>query len=164
MAGTVRIVLGDGVADGVESAVMAGLLDAAANYGIEGAGGSGAASAPAIAIGAVPIPASATASGRAGNMLVNIVNRFIFPVVDIDDGAWMASAGTDLRAMLDETVPDDNDYIYTTSSQATCEVKLLPGTDTRPHNDYTVSYRVRGSLVVRLKCGTTRGNCANVTS
>lgn len=76
------------------------------------------------------------------------------PDSDISAGTWTASTGTDLYAMLDETVASDADYI-TASSAGTCEVKL--SAITAPPAGWQTKIRVRnlGDNTVKLMCGAT---------
>lgn len=79
------------------------------------------------------------------------------PVSDVTAGTWTASTGSDLYAMLDETVASDADYIVTTGA-STCEVALGSLSDPGVSTGHKVRYRLSsntGGITVRLRQGTT---------
>ncbi len=79
------------------------------------------------------------------------------PVSDVTAGTWTASTGSDLYAMLDETVASDADYIVTTAA-STCEVALGSVSDPASSGGHVVRYRISantGGITVRLRQGTT---------
>jgi hypothetical protein len=79
------------------------------------------------------------------------------PTSDTTAGAWYPSAGSALWPMLDETPPDDADYIGTTSI-STCEVQLRE-TIHPAGTTQTLAYRASSStgngITVTLKQGVT---------
>jgi len=83
--------------------------------------------------------------------------QFSRPSADVSAGAWTASTGSDLYAMLDEAAADDADYI-TTASGSVCEVALAPLGDPAGNVGHIVRYRLSasaGGITVRLRQGTT---------
>lgn len=79
---------------------------------------------------------------------------------DISAGSWTPSTGSDLYAMLDETIPpNDTDYISVPSGSSTAEVKLTTGSDPSSSIGHTIRYRAKnngsGSLTVYLYQGAT---------
>jgi len=83
--------------------------------------------------------------------------QYALPISDVSAGTWTASTGSDLFAMLDETVADDGDYITTTSA-STCEVALGSLTDPALSTGHIVRYRISatgGGIIVRLREGST---------
>ncbi len=82
------------------------------------------------------------------------------PVSDVSAGSWTASTGSDLYAMLDETVADDTDYILSPLAPANNEakVRLGPLTDPAVSTGHVINYRfyktpdgsARGDLTVTL--------------
>ena len=88
----------------------------------------------------------------------------VFPISDIAAGAWQPLSGGDLFAMLDETVIDDGDYIFSADNPQTdiCEVELGDLVDPHLSNDHVISYRYEKennygqmNLIVRLMEGAT---------
>ena len=77
--------------------------------------------------------------------------QYSSPNVDIFDGQWLASnGGADLYAMVDESVADDADSIYTnTISSCSLGMQTLvdPGVDT----GHFVHYRARGDGINHLR-------------
>lgn len=84
------------------------------------------------------------------------------PDADIVQGTWVPSTGSpfELWRMLDETSPDDSDYIYT-DSNAECEVSLNAGTDPGTNEGHVMRVRLAGNdaatIVVTLKQGGSGG-------
>lgn len=86
-----------------------------------------------------------------------VTAQYARPVSDAAAGAWTASSGSDLYAMLDETAASDADYIVTTGA-STCEVALGALTDPAVSTGHIVRYRISatgGGIIVRLRQGTT---------
>ncbi len=89
-----------------------------------------------------------------------VTTQIAVPVSDVSAGGWTPSTGTDLWAMLDETVPDDTDYIISASGPVNAEakVRLSPLTDPNSSTGHIVNYRfyktpdggARGDLTVTL--------------
>lgn len=84
------------------------------------------------------------------------------PDADIMQGTWVPSSGSpfELWQMIDETSPDDSDYIYT-DSNAECEVSLNAGTDPGTNEGHVMRVRLAGNdaatIVVTLKQGGSGG-------
>lgn len=103
--------------------------------------------------GAVAITLGAASSSAAAE-----VRRVIVPASDLAAGAWQASTGSDLFAMIDDGAdPNAADYIFTQSA-STAQVSL--GSVPPPiAGGQTISYEIRGNgtagLTVRLKMGGT---------
>jgi hypothetical protein len=80
------------------------------------------------------------------------------PNADVVVGVWTPSTGADLYPMIDESVPSDDDYIYTTSV-GSCAVAFESTTDPGTDSGHLLRYRAKGNgssgLIVRLKEGTT---------
>lgn len=82
------------------------------------------------------------------------------PVSDVSTGSWTPSTGSDLYAMLDETVADDTDYILSPRAPSNNEAKVRLGSLTDPNvsTGHIVRYRfykdpdggARGDLTVTL--------------
>lgn len=90
-------------------------------------------------------------------LAVGVVAQYAHPTADVATGAWIASTGSDLFAMLDEAAADDADYIGTTYG-STCEVALGSLVDPSVSSGHKVRYRIAadaGAIVVRLRQGTT---------
>lgn len=88
---------------------------------------------------------------------VGVVAQYARPIADAAAGAWAASTGSDLFAMLDEAAADDADYISTTYA-STCEVALGSLSDPAVSTGHKVRYRIAadsGAIIVRLRQGTT---------
>lgn len=86
-----------------------------------------------------------------GAFLVPALTR-LRPNADTTVGAWTASSGSDLYAMVDETTASDSDYI-TTSSTTTGKLKVENSTDPGSDNYHSVKIRARstgGTLTVSL--------------
>lgn len=86
-----------------------------------------------------------------------VTAQYARPTSDISSGTWTASSGSDLYAMLDESAPDDGDYIVTTGA-STCEVALGTLSDPGSSAGHVVRYRISsasGGITVRLRQGTT---------
>lgn len=91
------------------------------------------------------------------SLVVGVVAQYASPIADAATGAWTASTGTDLFAMLDEAAADDADYISTTYGSV-CEVALGSLADPAVSSGHKVRYRIAadaGGVVVRLRQGTT---------
>lgn len=83
--------------------------------------------------------------------------QLLSPVSDVSAGSWTPSSGTDLYAMLDETVASDTDYIAATSA-TTCTLALASGSDPASSTGHILRYRLppgSGTVSVALKQGTT---------
>ena len=82
--------------------------------------------------------------------------QLLRPTSDISPGAWTASSGSDLFAMLDETTASDADYI-TTSSASSSEVAFGTGLDPLSSAGHTIRFRAQGTggLTVTLLQGAT---------
>lgn len=76
------------------------------------------------------------------------------PASDTSNTGWLPSTGSDLYAMLDEVVPDDADYIYSTAVGQICEMPLdttsYPGTASQTLK-FRGSSSTGNSVIVRLK-------------
>ena len=86
-----------------------------------------------------------------------VTAQFARPTSDASAGAWTASTGSDLYAMIDETAASDADYI-TTVNASTCEVALSTLSDPASSSGHIVRYRLSaeaGGVTVRLRQGTT---------
>lgn len=72
------------------------------------------------------------------------VYQYARPASDIAAGGWLPSTGVDLYAMLDETVADDADYIYSPENPIAqqFEVKLSAITDPQSSANHTVRIRL----------------------
>lgn len=74
------------------------------------------------------------------------------PDGDVSAGAWTASSGSNLYAMIDEETPSDSDYITSTSA-STVEVALSSITTPPAGWVTTVRYRIIGDCTVSLREG-----------
>jgi hypothetical protein len=77
------------------------------------------------------------------------------PNADTTVGAWTPSTGSTLFGVIDETTPDDADYI-TASTNTTGKVKVEVSTDPADDTNHSVSIRARatsGTLTVSLVQG-----------
>lgn len=86
-----------------------------------------------------------------------VTAQFARPTSDASPGTWTASTGSDLYAMIDETVASDADYISTVNA-STCEVALSTLSDPASSSGHIVRYRLSaeaGGVIVRLRQGTT---------
>jgi len=86
-----------------------------------------------------------------------VTAQFARPTSDASAGTWTASTGSDLYAMIDETVASDTDYISTVNA-STCEVALSTLSDPASSSGHIVRYRLSaeaGGVTVRLRQGTT---------
>ncbi len=84
------------------------------------------------------------------------VSRFARPVADISGGSWLASSGSDLYAMIDETSYQDSDYIYAENVGASCTLQLSQLDNPSPvTTTHVLRYRGRGVFTVHLYCGAT---------
>ena len=86
-----------------------------------------------------------------------VTAQFSRPTSDASTGTWTASTGSDLYAMIDETVASDTDYISTVNA-STCEVALSTLSDPASSSGHIVRYRLSaeaGGVTVRLRQGTT---------
>lgn len=74
------------------------------------------------------------------------------PTSDVSAGTWTASTGSDLYAMIDESVASDSDYCVA-SSAGTMEVAL--GSLSEPPAGWvtTVRFRINGDVTVSLREG-----------
>lgn len=80
-----------------------------------------------------------------------------YPSSDIDAGQWLPSTGGVLYAMVDETVVDDADFIYTNTLGA-CALGLQTLTDPAVDTGHVVSYRARGDGVLALRAKLWQGS------
>lgn len=80
-------------------------------------------------------------------------NNLLRPTSDISAGGWLPSAGSDLYAMISETVRSDADYIYT-GTPSVCEVRFTAGAATIAGTT-TIKYALIGNQTVYLVNGTT---------
>jgi len=88
---------------------------------------------------------------------VTVITQKLAPVSDAAAGSWTPSSGTDLYAMLDETVASDADYIET-ASESTCMLALASGSDPASSTGHVLRYRLlagSGTIAVALKQGST---------
>lgn len=71
---------------------------------------------------------------------------------------WVASSGTNLRDMVDETAASDSDYIYTESVGGTVDLPFQYALDPATPNKHVVRYRIKGDgtsgMTVALRQGT----------
>ena len=87
-----------------------------------------------------------------------VTAQFLRPISDISNTGWTPSSGSDLFAMIGETVRNDATYISATDDGAICEVLL--GTASDPlssinHLPRIVMSAGSGGIILRLKQGTT---------
>jgi len=88
-----------------------------------------------------------------------VTAQFLRPVSDISNTGWTPSSGSDLFAMIGETVRNDATYISATEAGAACEVLL--GTSTGDplssinHLPRIVISAGSGGIIIRLKQGAT---------
>lgn len=88
-----------------------------------------------------------------------VTAQFARPVSDISNTGWTPSSGSDLFAMIGETVRNDATYISATEAGAACEVLL--GTSTGDplssinHLPRIVMSAGSGGIIIRLKQGAT---------
>lgn len=105
------------------------------------------------------------AKNGAGNSSYTVSDEFLTqtpvklrPSADITVGSWAPSTGTSLFAVLDESSPDDGDYVSITGI-GTFEIQLTVGVDPTASYGHTVRYRIQGdgakTFTVRLIQGTT---------
>ena len=149
------------VAGAASITLGAATTQAAGAVAVSGAANITLGAATAVAAGSV---ASTTVTGSAAITLgamsasaAGEVRRYFAPTSDVAAGAWQASTGVDLYAMIDEATPSAADYIYTNSA-STSEVAF--GTIPPPGvGSHTVSYEIKGdgaaTLSVSLKMGAT---------
>lgn len=83
--------------------------------------------------------------------------QLLRPASDISTGAWAPSTGTTLYGVIDESTPDDNDYMLTITN-STAEIKFAPGS-TPSAGDIVIRYRAKnngtGALTAYLYQGAT---------
>lgn len=72
------------------------------------------------------------------------------PSSDITANQWLPSTGGSLFAMVDETVADDADFIYT-NTPSLCTLGLQSLTDPNDDTGHVVSYRARGDGALALR-------------
>lgn len=92
--------------------------------------------------------------------------QFARPDADISKGNWVevpASGPNDLWDKIDETSPDDNDYIQDTVNNDTCEIRLSDVSDPLYYSGHWIRVRHRlmagtfdAGLTIALMCGTTQ--------
>jgi hypothetical protein len=87
--------------------------------------------------------------------------QYARPSADITAGAWLPSTpAAPLYSMIDEAVPDDNDYIYAGQSGSMSEVALQSSADPGATYGHSVLIRAKGNasqpLRVHLMEGTTQ--------
>lgn len=90
--------------------------------------------------------------------------QFARPSTDVSDGAWLATTGSDLYAMLDETAADDADLIYTFTSASECEVKFGSIPDPAVSTDHIVRYRLKGDGTSGITVALRQGSSTEITS
>lgn len=79
--------------------------------------------------------------------------RYSYPTKDISNpGGWVASSGSDLYAMLDETSPSDTDYISITTKSGSmsakeCTLEMGAVTDPGVTTGHTISVRAKAENV-----------------
>jgi hypothetical protein len=88
-----------------------------------------------------------------------VTAQFLRPISDVSNSGWTPSSGSDLFAMLNETVRNDATYISATAPGAIFEV-LLGTSDGDPqssinHLPSIVMSAGSGGIILRLKQGTT---------
>lgn len=74
-----------------------------------------------------------------------LVFQYGRPISDIAANGWLPSIGSDLYAMLDESVVDDSDYIYSPENPSTqqFEVKLTALADPVSSSGHTIRIRLQ---------------------
>jgi len=88
---------------------------------------------------------------------------FLIPISDISRGAWRASTGLNLFAMVDDEAPDDSDFITSSKNPSADAYTLLlePGVDPGVDFGHKLIYRFRkvgagtADITVCLKQGAT---------
>jgi hypothetical protein len=84
--------------------------------------------------------------------------QYARPVADLSQGAWTASSGSDLFAMVDEQPANDADFI-TATNPAVCLLRLAPVVDPQTSNGQSIRIRAKSArattLIATLKQGTT---------
>lgn len=110
-------------------------------------------------------PPRVVAPTKHGGILFRVTRQYARPTSDQSDGNWLNEAGsnTDLYASLDESSPNDSDYIISGEHPANnaCKVRLSSVSDPLTSSGHIVRYRYykrnssRVDLVVRLKQGGT---------
>jgi len=97
-------------------------------------------------------------TGNDAGLTQSGTQRYGRPDADVAAGAWTASTGSDLFAMLDEETPADADYIHTASA-STCEIGLSDATDPGTSSGQVLRYRARSddasTLIAKLMEGAT---------
>ena len=109
--------------------------------------------APAASAAIAATAANAIFAGSAGSY----APQLLAPVADISAGAWTPFSGSDLYSMLDESSPDDADYIVSTTASS-CEMRLSVGATPSASGDRILRYRLlagTGNLAVALRQGST---------
>jgi len=92
-------------------------------------------------------------------LFAGVTAQFLRPISDVSNSGWTPSSGSDLFAMIGETVRNDSTYISATAPGALCEVLL--GTSTGDplssinHLPRIVMSAGSGGIIVRLKQGAT---------
>lgn len=88
-----------------------------------------------------------------------VTAQFLRPISDISNSGWTPSSGSDLFAMIGETVRNDATYISATDVGAVCEVLLGSGVSdplsSINHLPRIVMSAGSGGIILRLKQGTT---------
>lgn len=80
-----------------------------------------------------------------GDNVAAATNQIAYPIADISAGSWTPSTGTDLYAMIDETVATDTDYDQSgvSPSNDTMEVQLTSlSTPSTGDVTFTVRHRI----------------------
>ena len=81
------------------------------------------------------------------------------PIADLSNTGWTPSTGTDLYAMIGETVRDDATYISATAIGSICEVNITSLTDPAVSTGHMPTLILAapggGGITVRLRQGTT---------
>jgi hypothetical protein len=83
------------------------------------------------------------------------------PISDVSDAGWLSSLGGALYLAVDETTPDDTNYIYDPNDETTCELMIAPVTDPQTSAGFVLHYRAQAlwwssSVVATLMCGATQ--------
>jgi len=74
-----------------------------------------------------------------------ITLQYGYPISDIAAGGWTQSTGATLYGVLDETVADDADYIYSPNNPTTeqFEVRLSVAADPLSSSNHTITVRLQ---------------------
>lgn len=90
----------------------------------------------------------------------NAAPQLLRPTSTVSAGSWLPSTGGSIPAVLDETVFDDADFAYTSTTADVLVVGLAAGSDPAVSTGHIVRYRLRGDgtsgVQVELLQGTTQ--------